>query len=305
MELNLLVVGTVRNIGENLETQIEKFENILRDFGNVSFYIVESDSADHTLRVLNSIQAKKSNFKFESFGNLSKDYPNRVDRIRYCRNGYVTYIRKEIPKFQWDYVIVVDFDGMNNSLSQSGIRTSLFSAIDWDGCFANQQFGYYDIYALRARNWVEEDCFQTLEKLKMYHPFRRKFSSEFLNNLHAIRHFDKMRYLAIYSKMKRLPLKSPWVQVDSAFGGFAIYRAEIFLESDYSPKAQSNFTSCEHVDFHLSAIGMGAKFFINPRLINNRINEYNLNRLVFIRYIRELKKFYPILGKFIKFKKWN
>ena len=300
MNLKLLVVGTVRNVGKNLEKEIKKFEDTLNNFGSVDFFLVESDSTDETFDVLISLQRKKLNFKFESFGILATDIPNRIERIRYCRNEYVNYIRQTISVCKWNFVVVVDFDRMNNSLSRNGIKSCFSSSIQWDGCFANQKYGYYDIYALRAKNWVEEDCFYTLEKLKQKNPYKEKFSISFLRNLHAIMHFDRLRYLAIFSKMKVLPKNSSWIQVDSAFGAFAIYKSELFLISDYSQKTQTHFSTCEHVDFNLSAIDMGAKLFINPELINSKLNEYNLNRFTIIRFIRELKKFYPFLDEFVQ-----
>lgn len=299
MNLNLLVVGTVRNVGKTLEREIKKFEDILNNFGSVDFFLVESDSTDETFEVLSSLQRKKSNFRFESFGTLATDISNRIERIRYCRNEYVKYIRRGISIHSWNFIVVVDFDGMNNSLSRQGIKSCFSSSIQWDGCFANQKYGYYDIYALRAKNWVEEDCFYTLEKFKQKNPYEVKFSNSLLKNLHAIMHFDRLRYLAIFSKMKKLPKNSSWVQVDSAFGGFAIYKAELFLLSDYTQKTKTHFISCEHVDFNISALNLGAKLFINPGLINSKLNEYNLNRFTFIRFLRELKKHYPFLDKIV------
>ncbi len=299
MTLKMLVVGTVRDVGKNLEKEVKKLENTLIFFGNVEFFLVESDSTDQTMEVLSSLQRKKSNFRFKSLGTLSNKFPNRVERIRFCRNEYVKYIRQTIPLSKWDLVVVVDFDQMNNSLSRKGMKSCFSSLIQWDGCFANQKFGYYDIYALRAKNWVDEDCFYTLQKLKQAHPYRAKFSFPLLRHVHEIGHFDRLRFMAIYSKMRVLPRNSSWVPVDSAFGGFAIYKVELFLVSDYSQITKSDFTSCEHVDFNISAKNKGARFFINPDLINSKLNEYNLNRYAFIRFIRELLKFYPFLNKIL------
>jgi hypothetical protein len=203
----------------------------------------------------------------------------------------VEEIRRTHPSQDWDFVIVADMDGMNRAISESAILNTLCSNKDWDGCFANQSFGYYDVFALRASNWLDENCFSTLNQLKTTKPFVSRFNSRYLYFLEAFRHFDKLRVEAIYSKMWRIKPSEDWIRVNSAFGGLGIYRPQLFLDFDYSFQQLEPEIYSEHLDFHSKCVAVGANFFINPKLVNARLNEYNLNRLKLVRFAREFRKF--------------
>jgi len=103
----------------------------------------------------------------------------------------------------------------------------------------------------------------------------------------------QMRTRVIYSKMIRIPKKSPWIEVESAFGGLAIYRTQMFLEDDYSLPGGLSKNECEHVFLHKKLINRGYKLYINPGMINSNINEHNIRKLkiarVLIYLLRSLK----------------
>jgi hypothetical protein len=94
-----------------------------------------------------------------SKGKLSEILPNRIERIAFCRNVYVDFIRNNYKKYLWGHVAVADLDGMNFIINKKGIDSCFKVNKKWDGLMANQPYGYYDIYALRASGWVEYDCF--------------------------------------------------------------------------------------------------------------------------------------------------
>ena len=78
-----------------------------------------------------------------------------------------------------------------------------------------------------------------------------------------------------------------FIKVDSAFGGLAIYKPIVFLNSLYST---NQTTQSEHVYFHKTSDNANRSFYINPKLINNWFNSYNVNKFYFIRFIREFMK---------------
>lgn len=286
----VLVVGTISNAEKSFRGDLRAVKRALSSFHVVKFFLVESDSSDSTINVLSDCKSQDSNFDFVSMGGLRNSIPDRIERIRFCRNKYVEEIRGSHPREQWDFVIVADMDGMNRAISESAVLGTLYSQIDWDGCFANQLFGYYDVFALRATNWLEENCFTALSQLKKSKPFKSNFKSKYLYFLEAFNHFDKLRVEAIYSKMRRISRSEDWVSVKSAFGGLGIYRPQLFLDFDYSFLQLEPDVYSEHLDFHSKCVAGGAKFFINPKLVNSRFNEYNLNRLKLFRFAREIKK---------------
>ena len=283
----LLVVGTTRNCGKTLEKNINQILQACRDFDEVSFYVVESDSEDNTKAVLSRLERKFPNFKYISMGTLQDSIPDRVERIRFCRNKYIDYLKeRQNSGERYDFVLVVDLDRVNSKLSKKAVNSCFSTNQVWDACFANQRFGYYDLYALRSPDWVDHDIFKELRaSLSHIQPKTGNFSK-----LRSYFQQDKIRKIHIYKNMKRIPPKHSWIKVKSAFGGAAFYRADILSSTDYSAM-NSNNEICEHVDLNIKLYNKGMNLFINPKFINSRFNEYNLNRITLIRYMRALKSY--------------
>ena len=288
MKKKILLVGTVSNVAKTIEKEIKIVLQALSVFDRIEVYLVESDSMDATTSILDEQKLNNSNFEYKSLGKLKDKYPNRVDRIAYCRNVYVEYIRKLYTISKWDYVAVADLDGMNFKLNTKGVKSSIETGINWDGVMANQTFGYYDIYALRARGWVENDCFEDLRK---YGTERLSLLSNSKGVNSFIRNYvesDFARHKFIYSKMRKIDKSANWISVNSAFGGFGIYKPWVFLKFNYE-KTNRSYTVSEHVDFHEKTTAAGAKYFINPSMVNCNVNEYNLNRFKIVRLARFMK----------------
>jgi hypothetical protein len=290
MNKRILLVGTVSNVAKTIEKELKVVLKALSVFDSVQVFLVESDSTDKTVKILEKIALKNRNFEFVALEKLKNKYPHRIDRIAYCRNVYVKHIRDNNAISKWDYVAVADLDGMNFKLRKKGVQSCFETNIDWDGVMANQSFGYYDLYALRAPGWVEGDCFEELEVVKKNSIPPKQSRYKLLNFFRNFRHFDKLRNSVIYERMRVLPKKYGFIKVQSAFGGFAIYKSDIFLSNNYDNPREDKIIS-EQVTFHLNSMVYELKFFINPELINNSINVYNLNRFKVIRFFRELKKF--------------
>jgi hypothetical protein len=283
---DILLVGTVSNVEKSLKYDLIKIVNALSSFKEISVFLVESDSTDQTSKLLSNFESQIPNFSFLSLGNLKPSIPDRIDRIRYCRNQYVSYIRNipnsELPKF----IAVADLDGMNKALSKKAL-VSCFSKSDWDVVLSNQKFGYYDIFALRHKKWQPNDCFTELEELKRKIPLKNSNKTNLISKVKLNWAYDRARNKAIYSKMIRIKRNSPWIQVNSGFGGFAIYKSQLFLQHDYSANSALTKES-EHVALHNKIVSSGGKIFINPALINSNFNTYNINRIFIIREMRRL-----------------
>jgi|688.fasta_scaffold112891_3 hypothetical protein len=288
MNKKILLVGTISNVAKTIEKELKVILKALSVFDSVQVFLVESDSIDETVKVLEKIALNNRNFEFVALEKLKIKYPNRIARIAYCRNIYVKFIRDNYATSNWDYVAVADLDGMNFKLRKKGIRSCFNTNIDWDGVMANQRFGYYDIYALRAPGWVEEDCFISINRDKKLSKPPNISKITLMNFLVQFKYFDKFRRNYIYDKMKVLTKTNLFLKVDSAFGGLAIYKPKVFLNSLYSTDRGNQ---SEHVYFHTTANNANHFFYINPKLINNWFNSYNLNKFYFIRFIREFVKF--------------
>jgi hypothetical protein len=282
----VLIVGTVSNVSERLRADYARVRNAFLDDFDVFTYLVESDSVDKTLVTLHELALSNKNFAFISFGDLKNSIPDRVERIRYCRNQYVKYIRDKFEMNWWDYIVVADLDGMNGALKNRAVK-SCFTRLDWDCCLSNQTGGYYDIFALRESNWQPGNYFEEVEVARARPREFESSKSIFMDRIKLVLLEDSIKRNAIYAKMRRIPRGSSWVAVDSGFGGLAIYRSDIFLKFDYS-KLNTQSRDSEHVDLHLRMRKNGYKIFINPDFVNSHWNTYNVNRFFLIRQLRRL-----------------
>lgn len=285
--IKVAIVGTISNVENELENDLKQLVTALADFNVSNIFLVESDSTDNTSILLGKLTKKHSNLSYAKLGNLRDKIPNRIDRIRLCRNYYVQWIRENYATNLWDYVVVVDLDGMNKKIKSAGINSCFLATISWDAVFANQKYGYYDIYALRHPVWMPYDCFRVLnivkKKLELW-LLARPIRSFLFKRIY----FDQIRRKLIYDKMIKIPMNANWIQVRSAFGGLAIYRTELFLKNDYSVICVRGFIRSEHIDFHEKCIKDNYKLFINPKLINSTWNEYNVNKNIIVRQSRSI-----------------
>ena len=100
--------------------------------------------------------------------------------------------------------------------------------------------------------------------------------------------------------MRVIPKYSNWIYVDSAFGGFGIYKASLFRCSDYGNPMDDSLHGSEHVELHRQMRDCGANLYINPSLINAGWNTYNLNRYFVVRQSREFLRSHPNLSVIIR-----
>jgi len=288
MNKKILLVGTVSNVANTIEKELKVVLKALSVFGSVKVLLIESDSTDETVRVLEKVKSDNGNFDFVTLGKLKDKFPDRIQRIAYCRDKYVEYIRDKNVFYELDYVAVADLDGMNFKLKRKGIESCLKTDTYWDGVMANQKFGYYDIYALRSPGWVEEDCFISISRDKELSNHPKIFHVSLIDFFIQFNHFDKFRKKHIYDQMKIIKKNNKFIPALSAFGGFAIYKPNVFLNSYYSAL---HVNQSEHVNFHTTSLNTKLSFYINPRLINNWFNSYNINKFYFIRLVREFTKY--------------
>ena len=260
--LSFAVVGLACNCSSTLKSDVYRIREALGNSNSIVWLIVESDSSDQTVSELGKLESEISNFSYVTLGELSTSIPKRTDRISHCRNYYAEQIRSNNFFSAIEYVIVADFDGINTLINRAALE-SCWKRKDWDMCSANQKGPYYDIWALRHKNWCAEDCWAQYR-------FLNNYSRDFQKNINA----------SIYSKMITISEDSEWIEVDSAFGGFAIYKKSAFDCCEYIGITESGEEFCEHTYFHRKLIANGAKLFINPKLINAGWTEHTSHLLL-------------------------
>jgi len=254
---NILIVGLVRNCEKKIENSLFKIEESLKKALSIRFYIIESDSNDNTLSILSKISNKKNNFTYVSLGCLKTKYPKRTQRLAYCRNYYLDYINYNSENEKIDYVVVADLDGVNDGISSNAIE-SCWNRIDWDVCTANQHGPYYDVWTLRHSTWSPNDCSNQFNFL------RSKGVNLFRSSLYSL-----------YSRMIVLSPSENWIEVDSSFGGFAIYKKKILLNTKYVGLNDEGEEISDHVSVNKQIRSAGGRIFINPTLINSGVVEHS------------------------------
>jgi len=236
----------------------------------VQFLIIESDSADQTLAELRRLRTEMSAFQFTTLGALAERIPARTERIAACRNRYLDELRHDRQYADVDYVMVADLDKVNNDLRAEAVATCWASRWPWDVVTANQSDAYFDIWALRHPDWCPVDCHDQYARLRDLFGHPRALA------------------IAIHSRMARLDPRAEWIEVDSAFGGLAIYRREALLAGRYSGVCEGHAV-CEHVSLHAELRASGYRIFINPALINAHRTDHSARIRLSVRLRRQIE----------------
>lgn len=254
---SIIIVGIVRDIAKSIYADIERLSKAFIGFASINWFLVESGSSDNSRQVLSYASEKYSRFEYISISNNPQ--MSRTENMAAARNIYLDYLKKNDIYKQFKYVVIADFNNLNNKLTVESI-SSCFRNNDWDIVTANQSGRYYDIWALRHPLWSPNDCWEQ-------HAFYRKY----------LRFPERAISYSIRTRMIRIPQDSEWISVESAFGGLAICKSSIFsFPASYSGSTPEGKRICEHVPFHETLRQFGIRIFINPAMINNRFTDHSL-----------------------------
>jgi hypothetical protein len=262
-----LFAGCVRDCAFWLPSVLRNIERIASLFDEAAFIFVENDSQDATKQILRSWCSERNNSRLISLDGLGSVQPVRTLRLARARREYIAALKADFSDYS--YLIVLDFDDVNASPidAQSVQRAVAFLESDalHAGVFANQDGVYYDLWALRhpekcPRDVWEEvfDCAASL-RLSDEEAFNRTFSRR------------------VFS----LPSNAQPLEVDSAFGGFGIYKVGSVLRnrSDFigfkkkqvstaNGNIEVGWQVCEHVSFNHGFRERHERLFVLPYLVN-------------------------------------
>ena len=255
---------------KTIERDVERFTKIFSTLGVFRFFLVESDSDDTTLKILQKIALENAHFDFESLGRLADKIPNRINRLQFCRDRYLFKFRNDSRLASASFLVVADFDGINNDLSVNSLRNAINGNQEWNALFANSSRRYYDILALRHPVWCPNNAFEDTDAL----------TSQF--------GYSRAKKMCVYDRMVKIPQSSKLIPVISAFGGLAIYRASCLKDFDYSPSSKDGAGDIDHVILNRKIHDSSGNLFIDPSLINTKWNQHNL---MSIKFLRELNYF--------------
>ena len=282
--IEILIAGIVRDCRKTIVPSINQLQNLLSLNVNLSYFLVESDSTDGTELILERLSKKNPRFNYKSLGNLAPEIPDRIRRIAYCRNQYISYLQDQLEMGKKiDYLLVADFDGVNARVSLRAAGQKILSSDTIVS--ANQKGFYYDILALRAPSWVEEDYRISMTK--------DRTSRDPLTSF--------LRFVSL--KQRRISKNEPPIKVLSAFGGLAIYPVPLLDGCRYEPpELAPDIWECEHVGFNSQALSNGGQMVILPALRNKGSLLHSLFAYRLPRYALQILILLGVPSLFRKFK---
>jgi hypothetical protein len=249
-DVRMLILGTARDCEDTIRKDVFRLCASLGWCQTLNWFVVESDSSDGTVRELQSIANSVPGFRYASLGNLRESFAKRTQRLAYCRNLCLDQLWSNSLYSDVNYVMIADLDGTNELVTEAGSQ-SCWMRSGWGVCTANQRGPYYDIWALRHHEWNPGDCWRQYRFLVK----------------HGIAHTNAV-WAAVYHKMIKIDEMEDWIEVDSAFGGLAVYRREVLNGLSYIGLDEAGHEICEHVSLNAQIKANGHRIFINPRLIN-------------------------------------
>lgn len=231
---SLLIVGTARDIShywDEVKTSLEKIISTIPDYNLI---MVESNSSDDTVSLLQEWCKQDSRKQVIVLGNVTEEV--RTKRIAHCRNEYMKYAYDNGLFNKHSYTLIVDLDDVLQIESEFDKQlASCFLRSDWDAIASNRRSKYYDIWALRSEELgITFDCWKMVLSGQM--------------SVHdAVARFQNI-----------IPPDHPWIKVESAFGGMVLCRSNAIHNRIYDGS-----DGCEHVPFF-----KGMQMFIHPGLIS-------------------------------------
>ena len=235
---SVVFCGTARNVSNYIKSVLNHIETCGKLFKQFHVVIYENNSSDNTVRILEA--EKKSNYKYIY---ESTNETRRTVRLANGRNK----ILKEVLALNPDYFVMLDLDDINSSgrFVQS-IKSCFNVKEDWAALTGNQHGHYYDIWALRMKGIMEEDCWKKADSLR---------------GIARNQYIDHFKSMTI-SGDDLLP-------VDSAFGGIALYKTSALQNCLYEGAYPDGSEICEHVLFHAAIRQGGGNIYINPLFFTN------------------------------------
>jgi hypothetical protein len=255
---------------------ISIFDNILRIktiFDNISVIFGYDHCKDNSLNLLQEFKKTNNNLEIIILINDNPRFKYRTHNLAYIRNLMIDYMYANY--YNYNFFIMMDSDdvcskNINVDILQKHIECNNL----WDSLSFNRN-DYYDIWAL------------------IYKPFVHHCRS-FGSNSHVVINHIKQD---ITNKLNNMDSK--YLNVYSAFNGFAIYKLDKFVSCKYDGIKQKFFDdneienminylnnsdiklvrkklviheikeNCEHINFHIDSIKNNSKIMITNDIIFN------------------------------------
>lgn len=290
--LKVVFAGCARDCSTFLPDSIKNIRSYSKLFKESYTLIVENGSKDKTKEILNQNLNKNDIFLFKE--DLTK-LPNRGQRLESARNIIIEKIRDEEKLKNCDLFIVIDLDDVGTyQINENDILKAvdfLFSKKKIGAVFANQLGTYNDMWTLRDQKYCKNDFWvEVLQYLIKNKNFSDQISKE---------NFIGAKKEIIDNKTFSFDQNMPPILVESAFGGFGIYKMKhvinnkkkyagiqnIEVISKDKKKIKLKYQKCEHVNFNRGIVDQNLSLYILPFLINRGYRELTFSPQSAINFI--------------------
>jgi hypothetical protein len=262
-ENSILFCGICRNVGDILDLNISRLHRTGTLFKNYKIFIYENDSSDDTLSVLQ--KNRSDSVVYLSEHREDKDYLKKIqsgeDMYHYnrckvlseCRNKYLSYLENMEEDF--DYICVLDLD-LKGGWSYDGIKHAILT-LENDKC--NGAVTSYGVLADKYGKLNLEDA--EVQKYVMYDSFAFR-PKNWNKGLHILS-------TPTFNEIVLSRGDEPF-EVQSNFGGMAIYKKAALLNKRYGAKEWSfGYVDPDHVVLHNQMIQDGWKIMLDPSMISS------------------------------------
>ncbi len=286
-DLKVVFAGCAKNCANYLPNTLENIQSYSKLFKETFTVLVENGSTDKTREILKTCVNHNDFFLFQD--DLNK-ISNRTQRLEVARNTIIEKIKTTNKLNTCDLIIILDLDEIgaykikNKHLANS--IDFLFSKNDIGAVFANQEGTYYDIWALRDQKYCKTDFWVDIIKFL--------FKNKKANGVISVSLLDEAEKKLINPKILSFQRNQSPILVNSAFGGFGIYKMKHILEnkkkyegsqwidliSEDKKSFKIKYQRCEHVNFHQGLIDQKLKLYILPFLINREFGTNSFSAAV-------------------------
>jgi hypothetical protein len=258
------ICAAVKDVGCHLPAifaNMEQIGNVFEDYRVIFFYDTSDLLYDNTLDVIKEYQTRNSKVSL-IINPTPLASASKTRKLAHARNACLQYIREQCSTFE--YFVMMDCNEMCAPPIKIDRFKKYLQRTDWDALSFNRN-RYYDLCSLSMRELI-----------------------------YSCWHFQNPNTLALYQNAIDIALRDcqpgGLVQVYSAFGGFAIYRTDKFIDCVYdgAPRLDlippfllkknielcgpiTNYQldgpdqDCEHRSFHIMAkIKNNVKIAISP-----------------------------------------
>lgn len=229
---------------------IEKIKLVFNELKIIAFY---DKSTDNSLEILEKYCDYRNDM--EIIINKNERSEIRTENIAFARNSILETIRKKYKNYK--YFMMMDSNNYSciGDINIDVLRDVMNRSYEWDSISFDREAGYYDTWALSFDPYI--------------------YSSYHCENANDVTEQKTNKFMSILENHKKF-MPNKYINVFSAFNGFAIYKSDFFLDCSYSAtihlnlfpkdilKKQINITNskfikmwrddCEHRAFHLEAI---------------------------------------------------